>query len=235
VREGLSVRRFKRPFARICLLTLMGFLTLDCLAISARTLSWEPREVVKKYLLTHYPWAEIEIMDLSTGDTLPNDPPKRIHLISGPLGRAVFSLVFKSGEKAIVHAHIRALDWVVTSRRPLKHHQVIQKEDIYLALTDVRRMPKGSLAHLEDVWGKTMNRSLGVNMPFSESLIGDIPLIKKGQRVTLVASAVGLKITTLGVAREDGFPGQQIRVVTLSSKRNIWGIPLDENCVRVDY
>jgi flagella basal body P-ring formation protein FlgA len=225
----------KKILFRCCFVCLVGCIILLGPASRAWTLSWEPREVVRNYLMTHYPWAEIEILDISVRDTLPQDPPKKIHLISCPLGRAIFSFGFKSGDKAIVHAQIRALDWVVTSRRPLRNHQIIQKEDVYLALMDVKRMPKDSLTHLEAVWGKTVTRSLGANMPIMGSALGDIPVIKKGQRVTLIASSLGLKITTLGEAREDGFQGQQLKVINLSSKRDIRGVPLDETHVQVEF
>jgi flagella basal body P-ring formation protein FlgA len=197
--------------------------------------SWEPQTVIKKYLKDHYPWAEIEILDISAEAYSSQEPPIKIYLLRGPLGKAVFSFVFKSGEKALVQAQIRALDWVVTSRRPLSRLQVIQKEDIYLALMDVRVMPKDALTRLETAWGKTVSRSVGANMPIIDNTLGDVPLIKKGQRITLVASAPGFKITTIGEARQDGLPGQQIKVVNLSSKRDIRGIPLDENNVRVEF
>jgi flagella basal body P-ring formation protein FlgA len=196
--------------------------------------TWEPQVVIKKYLKDHYPWAEVELLDFS-GEVSSPVPPEKILLINGPLGRATFSLVFKSGEKAVVQANIRALDWVVTSRRPLRKSQLIGKEDVYLALMDVRRMPKDALTRLESAWGKTMTQSMGANMPIVESDMGDIPLIKKGQRITLVASAPGLKITTPGEARQNGFLGQTFKVVNLSSKRDVRGIPLDENHVSVEF
>jgi flagella basal body P-ring formation protein FlgA len=226
-KQGLS--RFYPYFSSL----LIGLLMLG-LASSAWPSPWEPQAFIKRYLETHYPWAEIELLDFS-GEVNSPVPPEKILLINGPLGRATFSFIFKSGEKAVVQANIRALDWVVTSRRPLRKSQLIGKEDVYLALMDVRRMPKDALTRLESAWGKTITQSLNANMPMVESDMGDIPLIKKGQRITLVASAPGLKITTPGEARQDGFSGQTFRVVNLSSKRDVRGIPLDENHVSVEF
>ena len=228
------LRISKQGFRRVCFLSLLVCLPVCGLAPWAGAATWEPRMVIKKYLKDHYPWAEIEILDIS-GEVSSPVPPEKIYLLSGPLGRSIFSLVFKSGEKAIIQANIRALDWVVTSRRPLKKGQIIQKEDVYLAMMDVRRMPKNTLTHLESAWGKSISQSMGANMPVVEGAMGDIPLIKKGQRITLVATAPGLKITTPGEARQDGFHGQSLKVVNLSSKRDIRGIPLDENHVIVEF
>jgi flagella basal body P-ring formation protein FlgA len=224
----------KSGLSRLCIFSLTVCLLVFGTVSFAKPSSWDPGMVIKKYLKDHYPWAEIEILDIS-GEISSPALPEKIHLIQGPLGRAIFSLVFKSGERALIQAHIRALDWVVTSRRPLKKSQLIRKEDVYLALTDVRRMPKDALTRLESAWGKTLTQSLGANMPIVQSQMGDVALIKKGQRITLVAAAPGLKITAPGEARQDGYSGQPLKVINLSSKRDVRGIPLDENHVSVEF
>lgn len=229
------MKQWKNILILSCLSGGLLFLLFFVLVLPASSASWEPRGVVKTYLTTHYPWAEIEILDLHVEEPLPKDPPKSLRMISGPLGRAIFSFEFKSGEKLLVQAKIMALDWVVTSRRPLNHGQIIEKDDVYLALLDVNRMPKDVLTRLEGAWGKTIKRSIGTNRPLIESALGDVPLIKKGQRITLIASAPGLRITSPGEAREDGFPGRQIRVINLSSKQDIRGIPIDGKNVKVIF
>ncbi len=224
----------KTDLSRSCILGLIISLLVIGPASLGWPSSWDPGTEIKKYLRDHYPWAEIEILEIS-GEVSSPIPPERIHLIQGPLGRAIFSLVFKSGEKSLVQANVRALDWVVSSRRPLKKLQIIRKEDVYLSLMDVRRMPKDALTRLESAWGKTLTQSLGANMPIVQGSMGDIPLIKKGQRITLVASAPGLKITAPGEARQDGYSGQSLKVINLSSKRDVRGIPLDGNHVSVEF
>ena len=229
------MKPFEKKFFPFCFSVVSGLIISLGLVLPSWSAAWDPRETVRKYLKTHYPWPEIEILDISAGEDLPKEPPNKVYLISGPLGRVVFSFGFKSGEKTIVQAQIRALDWVVATRRPLKTGQIIEKEDVYLSLIDVRQMPKDALTRLEGVRGKVVRRSLGINMPVAENAVGDVPIIKKGQRVTLIISAPGLKITAPGEAREDGHPGQQIRVVNLFSKRDIRGIPIDDNNVRVVF
>jgi flagella basal body P-ring formation protein FlgA len=218
-----------------CLSVLFGLLMSLGLGLSAWSSTWEPREIVKTYLKAHYPWPEIEILDITGSDDLPKVPPETVRLITGPLGRTVFSFGFRSGEKVIVQAQVRALDWVVATRRPLKQGQLIEKDDIYLSLIDVRRMPKDALCRLEGAWGKVVRRSMEINMPVAENVLGDVPVIKKGQRVTLIISGPGLKITTQGEAREDGHSGRQMKVVNLFSKRDLRGVPVDENSVQVIF
>ncbi|MEW6187363.1 MAG: flagellar basal body P-ring formation chaperone FlgA [Thermodesulfobacteriota bacterium] len=231
----MTYHLFRRGYGRVLvLIAVTGFL-FGFWSLEAGAASWDSRSVIKNYLTKNFPWAEVEILELNEPEMTSKVPPERIQMLQGPLGRAVFSLLFKSGEKGVVQAHIRALDWVATSRRPLKKGQRIEKEDVYLSLLDVRKMPKGALTHMEAAWGKTMNQSLGANVPLLEASLNEGPLIKKGQRVTLIAARPGLKITTSGEARQDGFAGRQIKVVTLDSKRFVQGTLVNENQVRVDF
>jgi flagella basal body P-ring formation protein FlgA len=196
---------------------------------------WEPREVIHKYLTTNYPWAEVEVLETYGYEDLPKLPPLRVHLISGPLGRATFAFGFKSGERVVVQAQVRAMDHVVTSRRPLRPGHIIQKDDVYLALIDVRRMPREAVTSLEGAWGKTVVRAIEGNIPLGESVLGEPPIIKKGQVINLIAASPGLKIITQGEARENGRLGQQIKVTNLTSKQDVRGIPIDDRNVRVIF
>lgn len=216
-------------------LVFLGILILLGAGAPHAAWSWEAKDVIKKFMKDHYPWPEIEILDLMGAEELPKEAPQKVHLISGPLGRAVFSLGFRSGEKVLVQAQIRAMDWVVATRRPIIKGQVVESDDVYLSLIDVRRMPKDALNRPEKGVGKVALRNLEINMPIPENYLGDVPVIRKGQRVTLIFSAPGLKITTQGEAREDGHPGRQMRVANLYSKRDLRGIPLDESRVMVVF
>jgi flagella basal body P-ring formation protein FlgA len=231
----MAYHLFKQGRGSLLVTTLVAGLLCLCWFFEARAAAWDSRTIIRNYLNNNFPWAEVEIIEINETEMTSKVPPEKIQMLQGPLGRAVFSLLFKSGEKGLVQAHIRALDWVVTSRRPLKKGQVIEKEDVYPSLMDVRKMPKGALTSQEAAWGKTMNQSLGANLALVETALNDPPLIKKGQRVILIATRPGLKITTSGEARQDGFQGRQIKVVNLDSKRFIQGTLVDENRVRVDF
>jgi len=215
----------------------VGLITLCALILTATSgaLAWDTKEVIKKYLNERYPWPEFEISEVFVPEELPKEPPQKITLVSGPLGRAVFSLGFRNGEKKLAQVQISAFDYVVATRRPIKQGQVIEKEDIYLSLMDVRRMPKEGLTRLESGVGKVAVRNLEINMPVTEQYLGNVPVIKKGQRVTLIFSAPGLKITTQGEAREDGHTGRQMRVVNLYSNKDVRGVPLDDSRVLVVF
>jgi hypothetical protein len=53
--------------------------------------SWDSRTVIKNHLKKHYPWAEIEILDVSETERITKESPEKIHILQGPLGKAVFS------------------------------------------------------------------------------------------------------------------------------------------------
>lgn len=229
-RKGKNSRRFL--LVLWSLLFFWGFFFWQEAALSA---SWDLSTLITHYLKTRYPWSEIEVLETDGEERVAKEKPVHIQMLQGPLGRAVFSLGFSSGERVLVTATIRALDWAVLTRRPLKRGQVLEEEDLYLALTDVRKMPKGTLNRTESAWGKVLTRSLAANTLLTETDIKEPPTVKKGQKVILFAASPGLRITTTAEAGEDGYPGKQIRVFHTETRKTIKGTVVDERFVRVDF
>ena len=48
--------------------------------------------------------------------------------------------------------------------------------------------------------------------------------IKKGQKISLVATRNGITVAAAGTAREDGYAGERIRVINEKSKKILVGI-----------
>ncbi len=222
----------KRPLTRYSLLGAYFLLLTSSLAMGV---SWNLGDLLKAYLRDNYPWAEIEVNDVRWSGSLPKEPPERILLDRGPIGKAVFSLEFRTGERIAVNANVKAMDWVLISRNSFKNGHVLQKDDVYLSLMDVTRMPRNVVTNLEAAIGKTLTRSIPANMPVVEGSVGDAPSVKKGQRVTLLFESSGFKITTAGETKENGYVGRQIKVVNLASKKEVRGILLDGKTVKVEF
>lgn len=229
-------RRFFLETSAVLRVMILGLLVFSSFPLHVfGSSSWNLQRLIQHYLETHYPWSEIEVLEVGGDVVNQGEGPEKIHLLQGPLGKAVFLLTFSSGRKETVEARVRAMDWAVVSRRPLKKGQIIDKEDVYLSLVDVRHLPKGSLTRKEMAWSKSLTRSVGANVPLVETDVSEPPLVKKGQKVLLVAFAPGLRITTYGEAREDGYAGRQIKVLNLDSKKNVRGTLVDANQVKVDF
>jgi flagella basal body P-ring formation protein FlgA len=61
------------------------------------------------------------------------------------------------------------------------------------------------------------------------------PMVRKGDRVTLVVENTHFRITCVGEVKEEGRAGDRIKVTNISSKREVYGRVLDRYTVLVDF
>jgi flagella basal body P-ring formation protein FlgA len=196
---------------------------------------WTPDTLLTAYIKEHYPWAEIEMNNLALSGKVPDEAPFRILLEKGPPGRTVFLMEFKNGQKVKATAEVKALDWVVMSARAFKKGYRIQEGDIYMKLTDVTRIPGAALKSADLAIGKLLTRSLIANTPLLSSMVSDMPMVKKGQRVTLIIDAPHFRMTAPGEMREGNYVGSYVKAVNLASKKPVTGLLVDESTVKVEF
>lgn len=222
-----------RVFLAACSLQLAAFFFI--LAGTAFASGNTIEAILKDYITTNYPWAEVDISDIRMTDAMPDNRPERILLEKGLPGKTVFILEFRNGKRQTVMANIKAFDRVVMSRRAFKKGSFLQKDDLYVTLMDVTRMPKNAVSNPEMITGRPLNRSIVANMPFVSDMLSDTAQMKKGQRVSLVFEAKGMSITVLGELKENAAIGTYAKAVNLSSKKIVAGILTDENTIRVEF
>ena len=61
------------------------------------------------------------------------------------------------------------------------------------------------------------------------------PVIRKGDVIQIVAETAALKLTTQGVAKEDGGIGERIRIVNTNSSKVIYARIMDAHTVSVQF
>jgi len=203
---------------------------LIALAIAS---GWAPEAVIHDYLVNNYPWPDVEVQRLVAEEPLPQDRPVEIVTERGPLGRASFILRFSDNREVRIKAYVTARDQVVRTRRALSRGTVIRSTDIYTTMMDVRRIPKGAINDIKGVIGKVLKRSLPADSTLTVAVTGEKPLIKKGQRITILYRTGSLRVTAPGIAREDGYPEREISVMNLTSRKTITGIVEGRGVVNV--
>lgn len=196
--------------------------------------SWSPAKELRTYLMDHYPWEEIEVSSLQVSGKLSDEPPHRIIVEKGPLGRAVFSFIDRNNRKNIIRANVRAFGWVVKSKRPFQKGHIIEHEDIYLSRMDIRKMRRSSVKDPAEIAGKSLKRSISANIPIVEGMIEMSQTVARGERVVLLLSHNGMSISAAGETKEKGYVGMPVRVMNLSSKKEISGVLIDEKTVKVE-
>jgi len=155
----------------------------------------------------------------------------------GLLGRVVFLVSSKSEGRPAAHqwvaAEVEMIRSVVVAVRPLRRSQVIGPEDIEVRPFAITRVGEAYFLHPDALIGKRLIRSIGAGLPISSEMIEVAPVILPGDRVTLVVETGGLRITTGGRAKEEGFLGKPVAVVNLDSQKTVYGEVIDSSTVKV--
>jgi len=124
---------------------------------------------------------------------------------------------------------------VVAARHPLKKYHEIEGKDVHLLSKNISLLPNDVVTELKDVLGKRTILSINPDEAIRAGMIEIPPVIKKGDRVILLVENQQFKITTLAEAKEEGRRGDRVRLINLSSKREVCGRVLDGNTVQIDF
>jgi flagella basal body P-ring formation protein FlgA len=211
------------------------FALLLILAGSAPAAGNTMESILKDYITANYPWAEVDVSDIQMTAAMPEGRPDRILLERGLPGKTVFIMEFRNGRRQTVTANVKAFDRVVMSRRAFKKGSYLQKDDLYVTLMDVTRLPKNAVSNPEMIMGRPLSRSIVANMPFVSDMLSDTAQLRKGQRVSLVFEAKGMSITVLGELKENASVGTYAKAMNLSSKKIVAGMLTDDNTIRVEF
>ena len=87
----------------------------------------------------------------------------------------------------------------------------------------------------EKVVGRRTRRSIDPATVLRTDLVELPPIVKRGDIVTIVAEAGGMRITALGKIKKKGHKGERLKVINLNSKKEIYARVVDSSTVRVTF
>ncbi len=147
----------------------------------------------------------------------------------------LLSREFSSGRRLSVTAEVRALDRVVTAARAFGKGHILEKDDLYVKLMDVLKIPKNALREIGDAEGRQLSRSVIANAPLSADMVRSGQSVRKGRKVLLLVDAPGFRITAKGETQETALVGEHVRAMNLTTKKTVTGVLVDEGTVKVDF
>jgi flagella basal body P-ring formation protein FlgA len=128
-------------------------------------------------------------------------------------GRPVRSLV--------VPVDVTATRRVLVAARPIRAGERIESDALRLEERSSAGLPRDALTDPTAAIGLRSRRHLSAGRALRSSRLELPTAVRRGQQVKLVLAAAGLRIESLGRAREDGNPGDWIQVQNLSSRRAV--------------
>lgn len=207
----------------------------------------ELEDIFKDHILSHSPWPRDKIVF----DRI--NTPGRMALPEGNLqwdvwergnpdyiGNVFLTVDFRvNGQqvrKAALSGRISIRQDVVKAARKIRSGEVICEADLTLVKeSHTGRNLKNVLTSVEEVVGKKATRNIQDGQRLTQPMIEEPPMVKKGKRVIIKAMNQTVQITTLGKVLEDGKAGDQVKVVNISSGREILATVTGPGVVNVHF
>lgn len=130
---------------------------------------------------------------------------------------------------------------VVAASRRMNRHTVLKAEDLQVVRRDISQMapdllraPEGENV-LGGLRGLRLKNSVQAGELLFATMVEATPLVRRGNLVTILASAGRISVSVPGEMRDSGAKGEVVRVKNLMSRREILAQVVDKNTVRVVF
>jgi len=133
-----------------------------------------------------------------------------------------------------VPASVRVMERVVVTTRPITRGEPLTAEDLALEPRDLGELQRGFLRTPAQVVGKIARRPLREGEVVLPNAIAAPRLVRRGQKVTIVARGQAVEVRMNGTALADGAEGDQIPVRNMRSRRVVEGRVTAQGIVRVE-
>jgi flagella basal body P-ring formation protein FlgA len=137
------------------------------------------------------------------------------------------------GWSIYVAARIDVFGPVLVTRQPLAQGTSIQADALELVERNLSDLPYGYYNDAQAVLGQLTKRTLAAATVITPTMLTAPKLIKRGERVSVVAEQGLLSIRSMGHALSDGKSGDLIKVRAEGSKRVVDGIVVSAGVVKV--
>jgi flagella basal body P-ring formation protein FlgA len=122
---------------------------------------------------------------------------------------------------------------VAVSARSLSRGQRLTPNDLTLAMTDIATLRQGHYSTTSELSGYEVARNLTKGTVITPFVAKPPVMIKRGDRVIIVATGSGLSVQTEGEAMRDGSAGNQIPVRNLTSRQTIYAYVKSKGVVEI--
>ncbi len=198
-------------------------------AYVARRTSAETESSLRVRLVNAADWDEI----LGAGDRLKvRESPQ-----GGGPGRVNFLVMVDrpDGQQLSrwVTADVEVVRSVVIAKYALKPFRVIEAGDVEVKSVYLSRKGAHYAIRPEEIIGKKLRKTVEAGVPITFDVVQDVPVMRQGDRVSLVVESDGFRIATAGEVKGDGFLGKQVAVINVDSQKMVYGKVLDAVTVQV--
>lgn len=122
---------------------------------------------------------------------------------------------------------------VLVLKQPLARQSAISAADVDLRTERVPGIAATYISSVDQLAGRHLKRAVPAGTALTVDLLAADILVRRGQRVTLVAKVGGIEVRAQGEAMQDARADGRVRVLNLNSRRIVEGQAESHDLVRV--
>ena len=206
----------------------------------------EIRENAKQFLLGELAWnrERLEIQVEYRGGDLTFPKGQLVWNFNLPgrkkrIGQVPFQLTLKQDGRILrqmrLKAQVQVTYTIFKTNHSLKRGHVLDMNDVEITEVQSRKMLRNMVTGWDQLKGYQLTRNLEEGETLSTYMLKKVPLVKRGDRITLIAKRGNLKVTAPGVVRENGFKDQMVKVENIQSHKIVYGTVLDSRTIIVNF
>lgn len=138
-----------------------------------------------------------------------------------------------NGKSITVEASYDFLVDVFITSRPLTKGTVLTADDFYAVKQKSSKLPVAAVLVRDDLEKRILKTNIGQGVVIRADHLTNQMSIKRGQRVDVVVEGANVAISTHGILRNDTVVGGTARVLCDVSKKEVSGVLISPNTVRV--
>lgn len=137
------------------------------------------------------------------------------------------------GWNIYVSARIDVFGPVLITRQPLARGTRIEANDLELVERNLSQLPYGYYTDPQPIAGQLAKRTIAAATVITPPMLQAPKLVKRGERVSVIAERGPLRIRTTGRALRDGKDGEVIQIRADGSRRVVDGLVIGQGVIKV--
>ena len=172
-------------------------------------------------------------------------PPGKMDLIyktggrTKRAGRIPLTLIIKVNDnfqkRFQIKTRVMVSQEVIKTTKSIRRGETLSDENIQTETILTERPWKDAIENLDNALGYEAKRNLPNGKIITTKFIKKPALANKGEKILIMAEKGGMKITTPGILKEDGYEDAMVQVLNMESKKTIYGRLVDSNTVKVSF
>lgn len=154
------------------------------------------------------------------------------------LGRNVLTVAFlingQEEGRAKLSGDLLLYGDVLCTTKKLDRHHRLTAGDLTTVRREIGNLDQAALRDPAEAIGKQLKTTLQPGAPVYRHQLTTPPLIKRGDRITIMAQTGGVLVTVPGEARDSGAAGDHVRVKNLMSRKEITARVVESGVVQTE-